>query len=595
MVDYIPELDYEARDYKPFKGPPEDVCASCIKYYKKLYEEGLVDTPRPPNCRLSSSRTIKKLDPKSFSSEEEYFDALAALHPVFWAQKELNWTPRWFQDWFLDCTAQFKVMRSGRRAGKTEGLSVYSIYRAVTEANFPIIVITPYEPQLAHIFSILKGFIFSNQALSDSVRRSTENPHRLEFHNGSYILGFTGGTKSGARSDKIRGQDAKLIVMDEVAYLSTQELNPVTAILASHPDCELIASSTPTEAHDTFWQYWHNKRLGFKEFHVISQESPSWTEKTEQFFRSTFTIGEYRREILAEPGYGANSVYRGTDIDRALSDYTYSDCSFTEGRPCAIGVDWNKHAGAHIVVVEWTGSHFKMVDKRIVNPDDYKQLSAVEAVLKMWEKWPKAHIFPDEGYGETQIEILKKASLSNKYKLLSNRIHPVVMGSQLEIRDPITGLMEKKPAKAFMINITVLQLEEGRILIPASEDALPVEGAGDKRNWGLVRQMRNFRVDHYTNSGQPVYTDEGDHTLIAWALAVFGLVWHNSDIVRRAGDPRILKTANSNKHIKRDIVRKIAATKMNRELDLRHYGSLRGYTQRRQFLRRDQGLKRREF
>ena len=123
-----------------------------------------------------------------------------------------------------------------------------------TNEDVTVLVIAPYQAQVTKIFDEITKLISSNEELSSSIKRNTKNPHRLELNNGSKALGFSSGAQSSARSDKIRGQDANYIVLDEADYLADDDLDAILAILASHPDCGLWASSTPTGKHQKYYQ-----------------------------------------------------------------------------------------------------------------------------------------------------------------------------------------------------------------------------------------------------------------------------------------------------------------------------------------------------
>jgi hypothetical protein len=222
-------------------------------------------------------KEFSELIPSDFPSEEEYYEFMINADPVAWARAKFNWEAYWYQEEMMSCTGQKKVIRAGRRTGKTATIVMLTLWGIFTHKDWTVLVIAPYQSQVTKIFDEMEKLLNLNPELSKSIKRKTKNPQRLELVNGSKVLGFSSGSKSASKSDKVRGQDANYIVIDEADYLDDQDLEAILAILASHPDCGLWASSTPTGRHAKFYQWCTDKNLGFKEFWYISQESNRWT------------------------------------------------------------------------------------------------------------------------------------------------------------------------------------------------------------------------------------------------------------------------------------------------------------------------------
>jgi hypothetical protein len=56
---------------------------------------------------------------------------------------------------------------------------------------------------------------------------------------------------------------------------------------------------------------------------------------------------------------------------------------------------------------------------------------------------------------------------------------------------------------------------------------------------GLVGQIRDYTVIRTTALGQPVYSDDNDHTLVAWMLSIFAATMEHSDISKQSRIPRV--------------------------------------------------------
>jgi replicative DNA helicase len=324
-------------------------------------------------------------------------------------------------------------------------------------------------------------------------------------------------------------------------YLSEDDFEAVLAILASHPECILWASSTPTGARSQFFEWSTRKNLGFKEFHFISSESPSWTLDTEEFLRERYSEAGYAREFLAEFGEETTGVFKNSDINTSLVDYSYKKCQWISGLKYIMGVDWNETSGVHIVIVQLSatqaGIEYKIVQKVVVERQEFTQHVAVNKIIDLDSYWHCKYIYVDAGFGNTQVEMLKKYGMEHPQTRMHHRVKPIAMQSKVEVRDPTTGEKLKKDAKPFMVGIAARQVEMGRCIFPKSEDTnVSLNDVSESMQVGLVQQMRNFKVEKLSKFGMPTYSQGFEHTLTAWMLAILGFFMEYSDINRINSD-----------------------------------------------------------
>lgn len=536
---YLPERNYKTTNYKPIGPSKCHFCTGCKDYYKKLYHKGITSQEFPLTCVGDISQHNNMTEGMS---EEELDLYSIYADPVAFAKAEFDWTPRWYQAEMLRCSAKNKVVRAGRRSGKSEVVAIQILYLMYVNSNYQILVVCPYQSQVDRVFEILRKMIGRSVSYKDSVLKDNSSPPQfIKLQNGSQVKGFSSGAKSGGKSNQIRGQDANAVFLDEMDYLGDDDLESIMAILASHKDCKLWASSTPTGARNKFFDWCTNKSsdIKFKEFHFVSAESPNWTDETERFFRSQYSDGGFLREFLAEFGQETAGVYKNSDINMSLYKYTYKDCAYNPYSRYIIGVDWNQNAGTHMVVVECLKAgdsdgdiRYRVVDKSIISRQEFTQLKSVEEVLRLYYKWSADFIYVDAGYGATQVEMLRKFAIDNPKLKLQNKIKDVQMGGNIIIKDPVTKEEVKKPAKAFMVGISAKQLESGLCMFPENEDtnAIINEEGETGEEVGLVQQMRILRVEKIGKSGQPTFSQDCDHTLTAWQLCILGFFLELSDV-----------------------------------------------------------------
>lgn len=494
-------------------------CQRCRQAYRERFGDFLIRCSGiVPADSIVPQKILRTLKP------EERDMVLGLYDPVFWAKRFLNWEPRVasdgtpYQELMLRCTAHRKVFRCGRRVGKTHTIAVKILHLMTTHEYSKVLLVTPFKAQIELIFRFVREHIAKSPLLERSVKRSVANPyHELEFYNGSYLRGFTSGARSGSEAASIRGQAADIIVLDEMDFLADGDINTITAILHDHAETQLWASSTPTGRRGKFWEYCNSPR--FKEFHFPATCLPHWSEEMEQEAREQRTELEYLHEIMAEFGEEEEGVFQKRYIEMATRDYTYQQCTPQGGHLYGIGVDWNSDAyGTEIMVVGWVGTHLQVVDSVNVGRSGWSQHAAINAIVAANRKWQPIFIYADEGFGSTQIEILRKfgyerAGFNNVDARLKDIVVGVNFSSHIEIQDPVTRQPIKKPMKPFMVENAIRIFERNQIHISAHD-------------LQLLEQLENYIIKRRTEAGMPVYAPRsariGDHKLDALMLALLG-------------------------------------------------------------------------
>ena len=110
---------------------------------------------------------------------------------------------------------------------------------------------------------------------------------------------------------------------------------------------------------------------------------------------------------------------------------------------------------------------------------------------------------------------------------LDKIVKDIDYGGNIDVRDPVTGVKDAKPAKPFLVENALINIESKSLTIPEEEDT----------EYGIVGQMRNFRVKRLSNIGHPIYTGEyngrdNDHSLNALMLAFLGFTMEFGEMTR---------------------------------------------------------------
>jgi hypothetical protein len=455
----------------------------------------------------------------------------------------------------------------------SETMSIKILHSAFTKngkdvGRYVILVVCPYEAQVKAIFDNILALKNRSPELIESFDGSSMSPWEIRWKNGSVIKGFSAAKKTSARSNKIRGQGANEVYFDEIDYMADEDIETVMAVLLDQPDTTVWMSSTPTGIRSKFWQMCVDKMKGFKEFHYVSKESPRWKPHIEELMLGMYSQGGYDREFNAEFGQPMQGVFRQKDLDRARFKWDYSKAKRVDNTHLVMGVDWNKHTGTHIVLLESgmtdNGPLYKVVYKEVIRKSDFTQHEGVEAILRIDREWHPDYIYVDEGYGAMQVEALWRYDKLNPHLRLdyAKRIRKVQGNENVIIPNPLGGDPIKKMAKPFMVDSLAHWVELGFLKIPECEDTQTplIEAEIPFVNIGLIQQMREFRVEKYSPSGQPRYSQGYEHTLMALGFAALGTLMNFSELkqtistVQAVYDPRLFtdkpKPANDLENVK---------------------------------------------
>lgn len=341
----------------------------------------------------------------------------------------------------------------------------------------------------------------------------------LTRHNG--LVHVTG------NSDVARGQEAHVIILDEMDYMHSDDLDALYAMLQKtaedQPDKIMIGASTPTGRRERFWEWSNSDR--FKEFYFPSYVNPFFTKEQEEEFREQYNPSAYRHEIEADWGEDSEGVYPRKFVDRAFISPVWDYIPEIRSRNSfyTIGVDWDKYgAGTNIVVVEvcdenYEDSRFRgkvrVSHREEIPKSEFTLTKAVDRIIQLNDLVQPMHIYIDRGYGDTQYELLKKYGAQYPNSGMKERLKAISFGESIDIRDPITKMLVKKEIKPFMVNNLRDFLEKEKILFPESDEE-------------LYMQLISYVVVRTTTVGRPVFEASGsamDHAHDALMLALLAI------------------------------------------------------------------------
>jgi len=365
--------------------------------------------------------------------EELWTEANALRSPLLWTEKELSdpstglpWKAWEFQRAPLLCTSNRIVLRFGRRLGKSSILASYILWYLFTSGggriidpetgvlrrNLSILVMAPQKSHIQNIFDRIRAFISLNPQLADNICKDVQgSPQEIVFKSdsgrgkGNKISGFASGDASGSKGLSARGQDADLVIVDELAFISESVMKEVIApILYTKASTSFIAASTPSGIPNDYFEEVCTKRPDFKEFYVPATERPDW-EKVEEQMRKEFgaSAEKWEKEVLARFSQAGVGVYKGTLINLAKNNKSYSEMRKDERRVYTFGVDWNKEHGTEIAIVGTSRQPPHRSELTYVENIPKKEFTSPyggERIVELNRIWNPSWIYVDAGGGD---------------------------------------------------------------------------------------------------------------------------------------------------------------------------------------------------
>ena len=470
-------------------------------------------------------------------SAEQQRQIHIAKDPVTWSKNFLQVDPRVYQIMILRHPSLRKVLRAGRRLGKTFTMAINLLHYSYTHKDGRCLVIAPMKTQVELIYQEILRIASKNDIVMNSITRKVTSPQfMIQFSNGSTIRFFTSCMRSGGKSDVARGQEAHLIILDEMDYMHADDLDALYAMLQKtsedQADKVLMGASTPTGRRERFWEWCNSNR--FREFWFPSYCNPYFSKDQEDEFREQYSESGYRHEIEADWGEDSEGVYPRKYVDRAFISPSWQyNPEITSARNFyTIGVDWDKYgAGTNIVVVEACADNYeearfrnktRVAYREEIARSEYTLTMAVDRIVELNAIFNPRHIYVDRGFGEVQVELLHKKGVEDHRSGLREKVKGISFGESIEVRDPYTKLPVKKEMKPFMVDNLRQYLEREAILIPESDEE-------------LYLQLISYVVVRTTQTGRPVFEAAGsvmDHAHDALMLALLAITQNYGELSR---------------------------------------------------------------
>jgi len=358
---------------------------------------------------------------------------------------------------------------------------------------------------------------------------------------------------------------ANKAIVHNCDYLTEPAWGSILPIM-NNQNTVLLISSTPTGRRGHFWKIFTNPDSGFETHHIPSWLSPTWvsyedvkknnlplSDSSEHLFRNNLAPDEYIHEIAAEFGELNQGVFNIERLNEAYLNIREQD--LMKHFPPSItvmGIDWNgRGIGTGIVILRkittdtqlentyigTDGKQFTIKKEMsngfvLIHSEMLKgrlgehQEDSLKRIIYLRKKYHVNGIYADEGYGNTNIELLSKAG-----KKLEDPVLYYILGisqnSNFKFYDPSTGNEKPKMAKALSVFLLAQLINNGLFNLSYQHDDLNpnsyIYTNKDIQKTNVIGyQLREYFIKDYSSNGQPIYSKNNDHFIAALGFAILG-------------------------------------------------------------------------
>ena len=257
--------------------------------------------------------------------------------------------------------ARYRVICSGRQAGKSRLLSISALHKAFTSPGCLVLIVSAGEIAAQRVLADI-GDLCGRPLLRGSVVDETKS--RVVLTNGSQILSVP------ASQRQIRGWSVDLLILDEAGFIDGDLWRAAEPVIIARPGSRVILCSSPWGGAEHFFRQMWQRGMDrpdemYESWHWPSSISPLVDESLLAEIRKRETAEYFRREYLAEWQDDAGTFFSEAEITGSVADYDLISpeamnlmCPYDSEagrviRPfgAAMGLDWAYSQDAQAAVV----------------------------------------------------------------------------------------------------------------------------------------------------------------------------------------------------------------------------------------------------
>ena len=310
---------------------------------------------------------------------------------------------------FIESQKPRKIIRAGRRGGKTVGVSIYAVEQFL--AGKRVLYAAPTQDQVERFWTSVTSSL--EQPIDAKIFNKNETKHAIELLGSEQRIR----AKTAWNADSLRGDYADVLIMDEFQLMAEDAWNTVGAPMLADNNGSAIFIYTPPSLHSRSVSKATDPQNAAKmykkaaadttgrwaAFNFTSYDNPHISREALDDLKQDMTSVAYRMEIMAEDlDEAPGALWKRSDIDGARV------LQSPELDRVVVGVDPSATAGgdeAGIITAGRTGDEYYTI------ADDSVQGSPqvwAKAAVTAYHKYKANVIVAEDNNGGEMVEAVIK-------------------------------------------------------------------------------------------------------------------------------------------------------------------------------------------
>jgi hypothetical protein len=233
-------------------------------------------------------------------------------------------TPHAKQRAFIDSPAKRKIIRAGRRSGKTVGIAIFAVERFL--AGWRVLYAAPTAEQIDRFWTEVTRALY--EPIRAKIYTKNETEHVVELPGTDQRIR----AKTAWNADTLRGDYARLLILDEWQLMNEEAWGVVGAPMMLDQDGDAVFIYTPPSLHSRsttkasdpqhaaklFKKAQQDTSGRWATFSFTSHENPHISKDALAEITKDMTSLAYRMEIMAEDVDEApGALWKRSDIEKA--------------------------------------------------------------------------------------------------------------------------------------------------------------------------------------------------------------------------------------------------------------------------------------
>lgn len=271
---------------------------------------------------------------------------------------QIIWRPKYalfpWQEKVSKSKKRFKVVKGGRRAGKTIYANQWQAMNAIEMDPGEHMYVAPTQKQAAEI----SWFEYLDILGPEIIAKASERDHRITLKNGAAII-----LRGSDKLDLQRGKKYRSLVMEEAAFQKAEVFDRILRPTLIDYRAPALFISSPKKGWFTrmYNKYGDGKDLEYDCFKVTIYDNPNLSVDEINKVRATTSEQTFKTEYMAEESEYQGQVY--IEFDPSVNTFSHDQWTDRHSYPCAVGIDWGLDDSTGVVWLNFSPEGYCLVSR----------------------------------------------------------------------------------------------------------------------------------------------------------------------------------------------------------------------------------------